>query len=55
MAVPKRRISTTRKKKRRTHKKLEAPKIIICKQCGEPNQPHTICKECGTYDGKKYL
>lgn len=55
MAVPKRRTSTTRKKKRRTHFKLRLPGLIECDNCGEYKRPHRVCPECGTYKGKNVL
>ena len=35
MAVPQRRVSSTRRDKRRTHYKLSAPAVVICPECGE--------------------
>lgn len=52
MAVPKRRTSTTRKKKRRTHYKLHAPGMVKCDNCGEFKLSHRVCPECGSYNGK---
>ncbi len=49
MAVPKRRTSKTRKRKRRTHFKLTAPQLVPCKKCGELKLYHRVCKECGSY------
>ena len=40
MAHPKRKISKTRRDKRRTHKKATAPTISICSTTGEPHQRH---------------
>ncbi|MDI9473751.1 MAG: 50S ribosomal protein L32 [Bacillota bacterium] len=48
MAVPKRRVSTTRKAKRRTNWKLRTPSINVCPNCGEPRLPHRACTACGT-------
>ncbi|MGP3777734.1 50S ribosomal protein L32 [Halanaerobium saccharolyticum] len=53
MAVPKKRTSKTRKRKRRTHKKLSAPSLVECSNCHEKILPHHVCPECGHYDGKK--
>lgn len=50
--VPQRRISKTRKRLRRTHFKLELPGMMVCPNCGEMKLAHTVCKECGYYDGK---
>ena len=52
MALPKRRISKARKRLRRTHIKLQAPKLIECPQCREVRLPHRICGNCGYYKGR---
>ncbi len=49
MAVPKRRTSKTRKRKRRTHFKLTSPQLVPCKKCGELKLYHRVCPECGSY------
>ncbi|MCP4650750.1 MAG: 50S ribosomal protein L32 [PVC group bacterium] len=55
MAHPKRKHSTTRRDKKRTHQKLSAPAISVCPECKQPKTPHCICPHCGTYKGKKYV
>lgn len=54
-AVPKRKISRTRRNKRRTHWKLRAATITSCSNCGQPARPHRVCKSCGYYRGRAYL
>ncbi|MCD4691101.1 50S ribosomal protein L32, partial [bacterium] len=39
MAVPKRRTSKARGRKRRTHKKASTPTVSSCPSCGEPKLP----------------
>ena len=53
--VPQRRISKTRKRKRRSHFKLDLPGIMVCPNCGETKLAHTVCRACGYYDGKQIL
>ncbi|MGM0501964.1 MAG: 50S ribosomal protein L32 [Bacillota bacterium] len=53
MAVPKRRTSKTRKRKRRTHKNLTPPNLSECPQCHELKKSHQVCSECGFYKGRK--
>jgi len=53
MAVPFRRVSSTRRNKRRTHDKLSAPTLVVCPECGEYKMSHRVCKHCGTYKGVK--
>jgi large subunit ribosomal protein L32 len=55
MAVPKRRASLARKRKRRSHLRLAAPTIDTCPQCLEPKEPHRVCRSCGTYKGRDVL
>lgn len=55
MAHPKHKISKTRRDKRRTHKKLSAPNLVVCPQCHEPKMPHYVCLSCGTYKGQEIL
>ncbi|MFO7636463.1 MAG: 50S ribosomal protein L32 [Clostridia bacterium] len=55
MAVPKSKISKQRKRKRRTHWKLEAPGFVRCPQCHTFKLPHKVCKECGYYKGKQVV
>ena len=54
-AVPKRRISRTRRDKRRTHWKLRAATVTSCFNCGQPARPHRVCRSCGHYRGRAYL
>ena len=56
MAVPKRKVSKSRRDLRRSNNsKLEAPVMVKCPKCGEYNLAHRVCKSCGTYDGKEIL
>lgn len=55
MAVPKRRTSKSKVRKRRTHQKTDAPNVATCSECGEPKERHRACKECGSYKGRKVL
>ncbi|OIP57339.1 MAG: 50S ribosomal protein L32 [Candidatus Levybacteria bacterium CG_4_10_14_0_2_um_filter_36_16] len=52
---PKRRHSVARKGKRRASIAISASSISICKNCKTPNSPHTVCKTCGYYKGKKVI
>ncbi|MFW6238123.1 MAG: 50S ribosomal protein L32 [Halanaerobiales bacterium] len=55
MAVPKKRTSKTRKRKRRTHWKLNSPNLIECPNCSELILPHRVCPDCGHYKGEKVI
>jgi len=49
MAVPKRRTSKQRKRKRRTHFKAQDVSVQACPRCGDPKLPHRVCPTCGFY------
>jgi large subunit ribosomal protein L32 len=55
MAVPFRKISKTRGRKRRTHYKRTASTITTCPKCGAKIQPHRVCPKCGSYKGKDVI
>ncbi len=56
MAVPARRISKTRKNKRRSNVwKLTAPTLVKCPNCGEYKRPHRVCLACGQYKGREVV
>ena len=55
MAVPKHKVSKSRRDKRRTHQKLTAPNVTECPDCGEARLPHHACLECGTYRGRNVI
>jgi len=52
VAVPKRKISRSRRDKRRTHQKLRIPNIGTCSHCHQPKLPHRACPNCGYYNGR---
>jgi large subunit ribosomal protein L32 len=51
MAVPKRKTSTARRDKRKTHYKLKAPAVTKCSHCGQSKIAHRVCSNCGYYAG----
>lgn len=55
MAVPKRKTSKARKRKRRTHWKLAAPSLTKCSHCGQTKMPHSVCPNCGFYGGREVV
>lgn len=56
MAVPKRRVSKTRRDKRRSSVwKLSAPAFSKCSQCGQLMVPHRVCGNCGYYKGREII
>ncbi|MCK5231059.1 MAG: 50S ribosomal protein L32 [Desulfobulbaceae bacterium] len=55
MALPKRRHSHSRTRKRRSHDALTPPNVANCPECGEPKLPHRLCAGCGTYKGRTVI
>jgi len=55
MALPKRKVSKSRRDKRRTHQKLAVPNVQKCPQCGEAKLPHHMCPECGSYKDRTIM
>ena len=49
MAVPKRKTSKARRDSRRANNSVECPK------CHELKAQHTVCKNCGYYDGREVI
>ncbi|MEC9010489.1 MAG: 50S ribosomal protein L32 [Planctomycetota bacterium] len=49
MAVPKRKISKTRGRKRRTHIRARSIQTVVCRECHLSILPHAVCPRCGPY------
>ena len=54
-ALPKRKISRTRRDERRSHLGLTIPNLSECQQCHSPKLPYHVCPTCGTYDGREVV
>jgi large subunit ribosomal protein L32 len=55
MAVPKKKVSKSRRDMRRSHHGLKTSAHVECKNCGEQTRPHHVCPSCGYYDGREVL
>ena len=55
MAVPKRKTSPSRTRKRRSHIRFSAKNVIEDKKSGEYRLPHHIDPKTGMYKGKQIL
>lgn len=55
MALPKKRHSKTRGRKRRTHWKIAKTGLVPCPQCKKMRLPHRVCAVCGFYDGRQVI
>ena len=54
-AVPKHRISQSRRGKRRTHHALKLKALVECSHCRVKKLPHHVCLACGYYRGVQVL
>lgn len=52
MAVPKKKVSKSRRNMRRSHHRLTVDAHAECPNCGELKRPHHVCGSCGHYDGR---
>ena len=55
MAVPKFRISASKRDMRRSHHALKAPGMSLCPSCGEVRRPHQVCTACGKFKNKEIV
>ncbi len=55
MAVPKRKVSPSRRGKRRLGHKSKVPTFVENKDSGELHRPHHIDLKSGMYNGKQIL
>lgn len=54
MAVPRKKVSKSRRGMRRSHDHIPVPTVVIC-SCGEPTLPHRICPSCGAYRDRTFI
>ena len=54
MAVPKRKMSRSNTRHRRSQWKASAPSLVTCANpaCGAKHLPHRACPECGQYGAR---
>ncbi|MBU3964503.1 50S ribosomal protein L32 [Patescibacteria group bacterium] len=52
MGVPKQKKTKSRRNQRRQHIFLKQPSLSVCPKCGKPVARHTLCKNCGYYNGR---
>lgn len=53
MAVPRKKISRSKRDSRRAHHALKPSSYAECPNCGELKRPHHVCAACGHYDGRE--
>jgi large subunit ribosomal protein L32 len=57
VAVPKRKMSRSNTRARRSQWKTSAPTLTPCpnRACGQLKPPHVACPNCGQYAGRQVL
>ncbi len=55
MAVPKKKISKSRRDLRRANDFLKPTGYAECANCGEMKLPHHVCRACGYYDSREVV
>lgn len=55
MAVPKKKISRSRRDMRRAHDSLPSQSRGECPNCGELKRPHHVCPSCGHYKDREIV
>ena len=55
MAVPKSKVTKSKRNMRRAHDALTSNAYGECPNCGELKRPHHMCPSCGYYDGREVV
>ena len=55
MAVPKKKVSKSRRDKRRSHHAPKAPTYVVDQDSGEYRRPHHVDLKTGMYKGREIL
>ena len=55
MVVPKRKVTRSRRDKRRSHHALERVNVVECPNCGELKRSHHVCSSCGHYRDREVI
>ena len=55
MAVPKSKISKSKRGMRRAHAALSCESVNECPNCGEVRRPHHVCPSCGFYNSMEII
>jgi len=53
--LPKRKSTSGRRDRRRSHDALKPSASVNCPNCGEPRLPHRVCPKCGYYQGREVI
>jgi large subunit ribosomal protein L32 len=55
MAVPRNRLSNSKKNLRRSHHAVRLVNLAVCKDCGAKKGLHAVCLSCGRHRGRQVL
>ena len=55
MAVPKKKMSRMRTRRRKAMWKASRPTLSTCPQCKSAKMPHRACPNCGMYNGREVV
>ena len=55
MAVPKRKVTPSRRGNRRSHDSISSHAFGECPECGEMKLPHNVCSHCGFYKNSEII
>lgn len=53
--LPKRKISKSRRNRRRAHDSLSLNHLVVCETCAEYHVAHRVCLKCGSYRGESVV
>lgn len=54
-ALPKRKLTPSRRGMRRAHWRLVTPSLVPCPRCRAIHIAHRVCPSCGTYSGREVI
>lgn len=55
MAVPRKKVTRSKRKMRRSHDALRPNAFHECPNCGELKRPHHVCGACGYYADREVV
>lgn len=53
--LPKRKVSRSRRNRRRAHDALSLRHLVRCENCNKYKPAHHVCPHCGTYRGQEVI
>ncbi|MCY3875393.1 MAG: 50S ribosomal protein L32 [Rhodobacteraceae bacterium] len=55
MAVPRKKVTRSRRNQRRSHDRIRGASWQECPECGGVKRRHHACPECGYYKGREII